>query len=139
MICATGYDWEIPYIAENSLPWHRGRIMPPLSIFAPLPGIFLLSFVESNGSSFSLFNEMSWVIGRAIAADAKDPAQFAKLGQVIAQTDFDVTGGLHMLDSDRHVGYMNNETYRKSLIKLRKLMGWPTTETAAPPPVTTAL
>ena len=133
VICATGFDWEIPYIDEKLLPWTRGRLAPPLSIFPDVPNLFLLSFIESNGSSFSLFNEMSWVIGRAIAAEAKNPAEYNRLRTLLATTKFDVTGGLHMQDTDRHVGYMNNETYRKTLRGLRKSMGWPVVETAPAP------
>ena len=38
-----------------------------------------------------------------------------------------------MQDTDRHVGYINNETYRKALVRLRKLMGWPVAEVAPKP------
>jgi len=139
VICATGFDWEIPYIAEALLPWDRGRLAPPLSIFPDTPNLYLLSFIESNGSSFSLFNEMSWVIGRAIKADAGDQVQYDKLRHILNTTTFDVTGGLHMQATDRHVGYMNNETYRKALVQLRKMMGWPQVETAPAPSATEAM
>lgn len=125
IICATGYDWEIPYIDEGLLPWDRGRLAPPLSIFADVKGLYLLSFIESNGSSFSLFNEMSRVIARAILTDRDDPAGHQKLETCLRETEFDVTGGLKMLNTDRHVGYMDNKTYRKALKKLIKIMGWP--------------
>jgi hypothetical protein len=133
VICATGYDWEVPYINPDLLPWSRGRLAPPLSIFPDVPNLFLLSFIESNGSSFSLFNEMSWVIGRAIKSEAKAPLEYTKLRDILKSTRFDVTGGLKMQDTDRHVGYMNNETYRKALVRLRKLMGWPVAEVAPKP------
>lgn len=133
VICATGYDWEVPYINPNLLPWKRGRLAPPLSIFPDISNLFLLSFIESNGSSFSLFNEMSWVIGRAIKSAAEAPDDYAKLRDIVKTTRFDVTGGLKMQDTDRHVGYLNNETYRKALVRLRKLMGWPMIEIAPKP------
>jgi hypothetical protein len=133
VICATGYDWEIPYIDEALLPWDRGRLHPPLAIFPELANLFLISFVESNGSSFSLFNEMSWAIGRAIAADWQRPEEYKRLQNIVKSQTFDVTGGLHMLGTDRHVGYMDNKTYRKALKKLRRQMGWPLTEQAPAP------
>lgn len=133
VICATGFDWEVPYVDPDLLPWDRGRLAPPLSIFPDAKNLFLISFVESNGSSFSLFNEMSWVIGRAILAEQSDPAANAKLHKILKDVKFDVTGGLKMQDTDRHVGYMDNAAYRKAIIRLRGLMGWPKVETAPPP------
>ncbi|MCB1366462.1 MAG: NAD(P)-binding domain-containing protein [Rhodobacteraceae bacterium] len=132
VIAATGYDWEIPYIAENLLDWDRGRLAPPLSIFPEPANLFLLSFIESNGSSFSLFNEMAWVIGRAVLAERDNPGDYRKLRRLLHETSFDVTGGLHMQGTDRHVGYLDNKTYRKALLRLKRLMGWPKVET---PPV----
>ncbi len=133
VICATGYDWQVPYIDQSLLPWDRGRLAPPLSIFPDAKNLFLLSFIESNGSSFSLFNEMSWVIGRAIAAEMSDPESYNKLRQIVTDTKFDLTGGLKMQGTDRHIGYMDNKSYRKALRKLRRMMGWPLDEVAPPP------
>ena len=76
---------------------------------------------------------MSWVIGRAIKSEAKAPLEYTKLRDILKSTRFDVTGGLKMQDTDRHVGYMNNETYRKALVRLRKLMGWPVAEVVPKP------
>ncbi|MFT4717189.1 MAG: hypothetical protein ACI861_002403 [Paracoccaceae bacterium] len=128
VICATGFEWEVPYVDPSLLPWERGRLAPPLAIFPEVENFFLLSFVESNGSSFSLFNDMSWIIGRAILAARSDPAEYQRLRRVVVDTRFDVTNGLKMQDTDRHVGYMDNPTYRRALKKLRKIMGWPKSE-----------
>lgn len=68
---------------------------------------------------------MSRVIARAILTDRDDPAGHQKLETCLRETEFDVTGGLKMLNTDRHVGYMDNKTYRKALKKLIKIMGWP--------------
>jgi hypothetical protein len=133
VICATGYDWQVPYINPDLLPWDRGRLAPPLSIFPDVKNLFLLSFIESNGSSFSLFNEMSWVIGRAITAELSDPESHKKLRHIVSETKFDLTGGLRMQSTDRHIGYMDNKSYRKALKRLRRMMGWPVNEVAPPP------
>lgn len=129
VICATGFEWEVPYVDAALLPWDRGRLAPPLAIFPEVENFFLLSFVESNGSSFSLFNHMSWIIGRAILASRSDPTQYQRLRKIVSETRFDVTNGLKMQDTDRHVGYMDNPTYRRALKKLRRMMGWPKVET----------
>ena len=122
---APGFDWEIPYIKEELLPWERGRIAPPLAIFPDVENLFLISFVESNGSSFSLFNDMSRIIARAILIERDKPQEYQRLRKVLKETEFDVTGGLRMLNTDRHVGYMDNLAYRKALKKLIKMMSWP--------------
>jgi flavin-binding monooxygenase-like protein len=129
IICATGFEWEIPYIDPALLPWQRGRLAPPLAIFPEVENLFLLSFVESNGSSFSLFNEMAWIIARSILTAQTDAAAYAKLRNIVANTKFDLTNGLKMQDTDRHVGYLDNPTYRRALKKLRRMMGWPKVET----------
>jgi len=124
VICATGFEWEIPYIDPALLPWNRGRLAPPLSIFPEVNNLFLLSFIESNGSSFSLFNLMSAVIAHAIDAEINAPETYEKLRTLLRETTFDVTGGLKMQGTDRHVGYVDNRSYRKALKKLSGAMGW---------------
>lgn len=133
VICATGFDWEVPYINNALLPWERGRLAPPLAIFPEVPNLFLLSFVESNGSSFSLFNQMSWIIGRAIRLAGQDLPAYLQMRKYVSGTGFNVTGGLKMQDTDRHVGYLDNKSYRRALAKLRRKMGWPKVEHAQPP------
>jgi len=127
IIAATGFEWEIPYIDPALLPWDHGRLHPPLAIFPEQNNLFLLSFVETNGSSFSLFNEMAWIIGHAIHAGRDQPAEAEKLRTILKTTHFDSTGGLRMVASNRHVGYMDNAAYRKNLGRLRRMMGWPKT------------
>ncbi len=128
VICATGFDWVIPYIDPDLLPWTRGRLAPPLAIFPDVPNLFLLSFIESNGSSFSLFNAMSRVIGRAILDARDNPDAYARLRRLPQTRRFDTTGGLRMQDTDRHIGYVDNRSYRKALTKLCRIMHWPPIE-----------
>ncbi len=125
VIACTGFTWTIPYIDPALLPWERGRLHPPLAIFPEVEGLFLLSFVESNGSSFSLFNAMAPVIGRAMLLDRDDPAGFRRMREHLRRHAYDVTGGLRMLNSDRHVGYMDNRAYRRALDAFSRRMGWP--------------
>lgn len=125
VICATGYDWETPYLPDDALPWDRGRLTLPLCIFTGRDDLFTLSFVESNGSSFSLFNEMSQIIAHAIDDQRQNRADaVARLRGLIERDDYDLTGSLHMQGTDRHVGYVDNKTYRKALKKLARQMGW---------------
>jgi hypothetical protein len=131
VICATGYDWETPYLPEGTLPFERGRLTLPLCIFTPREDLFALSFVESNGSSFNLFGEMSFIIARAIAAHIEGGEKHKRLRNLIDQNAWEVMGGLKMQGTDRHVGYVDNRTYRKALMKLRQQMGWPKQETFA--------
>lgn len=124
VICATGYIWDIPYIAPELLPWQRGRLAPPLSIFPNVTGLFLLSFVESNGSTFSLFSVMSAVIANAISDQIAGNDAPRKLKNILQTQKFDLMGGLKMQNTDRHVGYFDNKSYRKALAKLSLMMGW---------------
>jgi len=126
VVCATGFEWEIPYIDPALLPWDRGRLDPPLAMFPNVNNLFLLSFIESNGSSFSLFNQMSTIIAHACQAEMNEPQSYLKLRMLLRKTTFDVTGGLNMQGTDRHVGYVDNRSYRKALTKLCAMMAWPT-------------
>jgi hypothetical protein len=131
VICATGYDWETPYLPEDALPFERGRLKLPLCIFTPREDLFALSFVESNGSSFNLFGEMAFIIARSIAAQIEGGEKHKRLQVLVHQNSWDVMGGLKMQGTDRHVGYVDNRTYRKALMKLRRQMGWPKREILA--------
>lgn len=133
IICATGFDWEAPFLPDGVLEFDRGRVVHPLCLYTPRPDLFTLSFVESNGSSFSLFEEMAQVIACTIADT--DPRQRDKLASLLSENAWDVLGGLRMQGTDRHVGYVDNRTYRKALRTLRKQMGWPVDVPADPPGV----
>lgn len=133
VICATGYDWEAPYLADDVLHFEHGRLTNPLAIFTDRDDLFTLSFVESNGSSFHLFNEMTRVIANAIDDQDKGRTDATRRLAELARGSWDVTGGLKMLGTDRHIGYMDNRTYRKALKRLTKRMGWPDAPLAPPP------
>ncbi len=129
IVLATGYAWDTPYL-EGLDPLEEGRRRLPLCIFAPeREDLFLLSFVKAAGSSITLFNEMAWVIARAIETQAAGGEKLEKLRRLIAANNFDVMGGLRMVESDRHAAYVNRDAYVRALVGLRKAMGWPAAET----------
>ncbi len=64
------------------------------------------------------------VITRAIDAKINQPEAYKKLRALLRKTIFDVTGGLKMQASDRHVGYVDNRSYRKALKRLCTMMDW---------------
>ncbi len=133
VICATGFAWGAPWLPEGVLPFHEGRLELPLSILTERPDLYAISFAESNSSSFTLFNEMAWVIGRTLAALRDVPAAHARVLAEARRLGGDLRGGLRLVPTPRHRGYVDSQAYRRAIRRLRRRLGWPVRERFPPP------
>lgn len=89
------------------------------------PKLYALGYMETNGGAYKLFDEMADLIVRTIAARARGGAAAAAIDDLIRTDRPDLTGGIHLVGSDRHSTYAEITAYRKQLRKVRRKLGWP--------------
>lgn len=125
VLCATGYEWKVPYVASDMFSWKGDRPDNYLHMFSrENPQLFALGFTETNGGIYKLFDGMADLIGHTIVAQRDDPAQWEKLSARIQQHTPDLTGGVKYVESDRHATYANIDALKREYKGLRKHMGW---------------
>ena len=71
---------------------------------------------------------MSYLIAKAIHAQSKDPEEARKLAELVSGNSPDLSGHIKFVDSNRHTGYANKDTYVAEMKKFRRKMGWPDLE-----------
>ncbi len=125
VLCATGYDWKVPYVDPKHFSWKGSRPDNYLHMYsAANPQLFSLGFTETNGGIYKLFDEMADMIGRTIIAQRDDVASWERLQNRIASHQPKLTGGVKYVASDRHATYVNLDAMRRELGALRKHMKW---------------
>ncbi len=125
VLCATGYEWKVPYVDPAAFSWKGDRPDNYLHMFSRTnPQLFALGFTETNGGIYKLFDGMADLIGRTIRAQRDDPAEWAKLSTRIQQHTPDLTGGVKYVESDRHATYANIDALKREYKALRKHMEW---------------
>eukprot|EP00913_Durusdinium_trenchii_P005022 g4668.t1 len=108
VLCATGYEWKIPYVDPPEFTWKAGR--PDLYINLFVKGhanLFSLGFMETNGGAYKLFDNMADLIARAILAERDQPKQAKRFHKRLAAHQPDLSGGAlrdqgdHLVLTDR--------------------------------------
>lgn len=126
VLCATGYEWQVPYVDKAAFSWKGDRPDNYLQMFSRVnPQLFGLGFTETNGGIYKLFDGMADLIGQAICAQRDEAAEWAKLQKRMKAHTPDLTGGVKYIESDRHATYANIDALKAEFKKLRKHMGWP--------------
>ena len=124
VLLATGYQYLLPFLDPSLLTWDRGRPVLYLNMFPrTIDSLYVLGFVEFAGAAYSRFDEMAQVIAMAIRS-RQTGEQYEELLQLKRDDHPDLTGGMTYLDSDRHVGYVEIDTYVHYLAELRDRFGW---------------
>lgn len=125
VLCATGYEWKVPYVAPAAFSWKGDRPDNYLHMFSRTnPQLFALGFTETNGGIYKLFDGMADLIAHTICAQRDDPAEWSKLSTRIQQHTPDLTGGVKYVESDRHATYANIDALKREFKALRKHMRW---------------
>lgn len=125
IVLATGYKYSIPYLDKSFFEWENNRPKLYLKVFnAQYPTLFANSFIETNSSAYTLFDKMSYVIGKTIESQLKEDKNATEIINTIQQTAPDLSGGIQFVKSDRHTDYVDKDTYIKELKKFGKKWGW---------------
>ena len=125
VLCATGYEYRIPYLDPDLFTWKNGRPELYLNILhRRLRGLSVVGFVEFASAGYQRFDEMA----QMAALDAYLEQSGANLAdwRRMKQADRpDLRGAAHYIDSPRHTAYVNVGVYRKVLAGIRQKFGWP--------------
>lgn len=137
IVLATGYNWHLPYLANDNFAWRNDRPRAFMKIFNPkVPSLFLNGYIETNGGAYKLFDEMAMLIGRAIDAQAKGGPEAQRLAEFINGPEPDLGGRVRYVRSARHTGYTNVDAFKKAMAGMQSALGWEGPETfygALPP------
>jgi hypothetical protein len=121
VLFATGYDYSIPYVAENLFAWHQGHPQLYLNMFnRHVDNLYVLGFIEFADAAYHRFDEMAQLIAFDIAATGEAKARLTEL----KRTDHpDLRGGMAYIDTPRHANYVETHTYQHVLGELRASFG----------------
>jgi hypothetical protein len=116
VLCATGYDWGIPYVPEDQFRWKGHRPDLYLAMFSrENPRLYVMGFLETNNGAYRMFDDMADLIARAIVARAEGRRGGAGGRRDDHRRPPDLTGGIHFIATDRHATYVDGPAYRKAL------------------------
>jgi len=125
VLYATGYNYTIPYVPNDYFTWSHGRPQQYLTAFTPgRHNLITLGYLEVNSSAYTLFDQISNMVAQYLLDQEARPDRAAEFDHLIATDRPDLSGGLNMVKSDRHTGYLDSHTYRKYTARIRKQLGW---------------
>lgn len=126
VLCATGYEWRIPYVDPSQFTWKSGRPDLYMNLFVKgHANLYTLGFMETNGGAYKLFDNMADLIAQSILAERDDPKRAKRFHKRLATHQPDLSGGVKYVASDRHATYVNVDAYQTAMVALRKHMNWP--------------
>ena len=126
VLCATGYDWSIPYVDEGQFRWKGHRPDLYLALFSrENPNLYVMGFLETNHGAYRFFDDMADILARAISARAGGGSAARDVDELVATDRTDLTGGIHFVGTDRHATYVDAIAYAKHLHRVRRRLGWP--------------
>jgi Flavin-binding monooxygenase-like len=126
ILCATGYDWSVPFVDEAQFRWKGHRPDLALALFSrENPNLYVMGFLETNHGAYRFFDDMADLLARAISARAAGGSDAHAVNELIATEHTDLTGGIHFVGTERHATYVDAIAYRKRLRQVRRRLGWP--------------
>ena len=126
VLCATGYDWSIPYVDESQFRWKGHRPDLYLALFSrENPNLYVMGFLETNHGAYRFFDDMADILARVVSVRAAGGSAAHDVNELIATDRIDLTGGIHFVGTDRHATYVDATAYRKQLRRVRRRLGWP--------------
>jgi len=138
VLCATGYEYRIPYLDPGLFSWKNGRPELYLNILhRRLRGLSVIGFVEFASAGYQRFDEMA----QMAALDAyieQSGISRDEWRRMKAEGRPDLRGASRYIESPRHTAYVNVGVYRKVLAEIRRKFGWPDPDDALYTPMLAA-
>ncbi|WP_460060596.1 amino acid permease [Streptomyces sp. YKOK-I1] len=124
ILLATGYEYRMPFLDPELLPWKYGHPQLYLNVFArELDSLYVLGFVEFADAAYKRFDEMAQLI--MIDINARETGVRKDELTLLKRTDTpDLRGGVTYVDSPRHTNYVERTTYMAHLARFRDRFGW---------------
>lgn len=123
LVWATGYRHTIP-VAEDYV---RGEQMPDLylqTFSREHRGLMAVGFVETNSGAWRHFDRQARMVAGYLAAWRTSPEAVAVFDHRIRTATPDLSGGLRMVDSPRHEGYVDTHAFAREADRVLGEMRW---------------
>ncbi|WP_174435788.1 flavin-containing monooxygenase [Demequina globuliformis] len=122
ILLATGYRHTVPYAQDLYGDEQHPDLY--LTAFSKHTGLYGLGFVETNSGAYRLMDMLAEMIASHIWDRAHRPRQWERFEHHIAHDRPDLTGGLHLVGSPRHQGYVDSHAMTRYLRMVASRMGW---------------
>ena len=77
VILATGYEQKFPYLDKTFFKWTGNRPNTHLRVFnKEHPTLFTNGYIETNSGAYKLFDDMAYIIARAIKAQLSNKEEW---------------------------------------------------------------
>ncbi len=120
VLCATGYDYRIPYLDPGLFSWTHGRPELYLNVLhRRLRGLSVIGFVEFASAGYQRFDEMAQIAAMDAYIEQSGEGR-AEWRRMKAEDRPDLRGTSHYIDSPRHASYVNVAVYRRVLAEIRE-------------------
>ncbi|WP_422005081.1 flavin-containing monooxygenase [Pyruvatibacter mobilis] len=125
VLCATGYEYRVPFIDRELFTWEAGHPQLYLNIFhRNLRGLSAVGFVEFASAGYQRFDEIAQMIAMDAfieqTGDRRDEWRRMK-----AEDRPNMRGTMSYIDSPRHTNYVDVQTYRDILYDTYSRFDWP--------------
>ncbi len=87
--------------------------------------LFTLGFLNTAAGVFEDFDRLAHLIANHLADQDRNPEKARKFSELIKAGQPDLSGGLRYVSSPRHAAYVQHDSFRAELEKLRRKMAWP--------------
>lgn len=124
LMWATGYTHTIPVAAD----YLGGTHMPDLwlqTFSREHAGLLAVGFVETNSAAWSHFDRQARMVAGHLAQWRDDPRVPRAFQKRIANARPDLTGGIRLLATPRHEGYVDTHAFAHLADRAIADMGWP--------------
>ena len=124
IVLATGYEYAVPYLNAPELTWKNGRPQLYLRLFArEYPSLYFIGFAEFADAAYKRFEDMAHMIAMDIRIQHSGVQKHEWLDRKRNDSP-DLSGGHEYVDSPRHTGYVDMDTYRDYIATLRDDFMW---------------
>ena len=124
IVLATGYQYSVPFLDAPELSWIHGRPQLYLRLFSrQYDHLYFIGFAEFADAAYKRFEDMAHMIVMDARIHATGEMR-ESWTQLKRDDNPDLSGGHTYIDSPRHTGYIEVETYREYLAHVRDQFNW---------------
>jgi amino acid transporter len=125
VLLATGYEYKVPFIADDLLVLKSGHPQLYLNVFSrEVDSLYVLGFIEFADAAYKRFDEMAQLV--MIDIRARETGRHREALMELKKADRpDLRGGIAYIDSPRHANYVESHAYQQYLAEIRDRFEWP--------------
>lgn len=124
VLLATGYTRRIPYLDPAHLDgtWAAGQLLTTFS--RRYDSLFTVGFAEINGALFPHLSRLSALVAEVARSQLREPGVAERFLTWLRTTDFDLTGGRHLIATRRHEHYTDEHALELATRRAFRHMRW---------------